>query len=112
MRTPPEFEDRLPALIDAYPRLFKGSVRDPYSYLGPGWFSIVNQLCQVINASLSDAESDQFYVTQIKEKTGFLRFRFACSEAMRPQIRALVRATEDATMTICSDSGKSKEKPI
>lgn len=68
-------DPELQRLIEAHPLLFRGKELDVYSYVVPGWYEILDQLCFDIEATLGSA-CTQFRVRQIKEKFGTLRFYY------------------------------------
>jgi hypothetical protein len=75
---------------------------------GDGWFDIVHKICTEIslylNASINQALRENFYVTQIKEKFGSLRFYVSLSE---PTVDAIIDKYEVLSFDICEECGAS-----
>ena len=85
-----EYEDKLPELIKAYPRLFKGAAPGCYSWVYAGWYQLVDELCRRLNTELSDAEVAQIEIRQIKEKFATLRFYVSAPESIRVRMRMII----------------------
>lgn len=98
--------DGMTAIIDAFPRLFRGELPTIMGWVMPGWNALVRDLLQKIDAELTDAEAAEFRVAQVKEKFGALRFHCDTPESARPRIQPLIRAAEQASETICDRCGK------
>jgi hypothetical protein len=63
-------------MVDTYPRLFHGSTPRSYSFVQPGWRSLVDDLCRRLDGMLTEEQARMFTVRQIKDKLGTLRFYF------------------------------------
>jgi len=68
--TKEEQSRRLEALAERYPELFREIGRP---YVLPGWLTVFEDLCGVIDAALAPAEKGEVYFLQVKEKWGGLR---------------------------------------
>lgn len=92
-------------LIKKYPRLFPNGVCVCGITIGPGWMSIVDQLCEDIMKICGD---DAPQVLQIKEKFGGLRFYVGpCDDDVDKLIDASeIRCSE--TCEECGARGKSR----
>lgn len=96
--------NKLPELIQAYPRLFKGVAPRTMSWVDQEYYQLVNSLLQLINENLDDNEAANFEVLQIKEKFGELRFYFKASENKRPIIAVWVEAARVASSSNSSNT--------
>lgn len=65
--------DPIEALLQAYPRLFRGVRPEVISGLPTGWRKLVATLLSYIDAAVGE-RADDFHVLQIKEEFGRLRF--------------------------------------
>ena len=104
-------------LVKKYPDVFKqmeSSLPMPYYLfgfsIGDGWYDIIERLAAKINFELKgdSALNDLFYVTQIKEKFGGLRFYV--TGATQPIWDAINEAENDsfATCELCGEKGKRR----
>ena len=66
-------DPRIDALVEIYPRLFKGRPPRSWSDLSAGWTEIVRCLFADLDAMLSDRQAASLEITQIKEKLAGLR---------------------------------------
>ncbi len=66
-------------LIDAHPLIFRGQA-PAWSYVMPGWYAIVDQLCFDIEVALGLERCEEIEVRQIKEKFGELCFYYRLGE--------------------------------
>lgn len=101
-------------LVERYPDVFKqmeSSLPMPY-YLfgfecGEGWYDIIERLAAKINFELEEdpALNDLFYVTQVKEKFGGLRFYV--TGATEPIWDAIGEAERESSVTceLCGEEG-------
>lgn len=73
---------RIDALIERFPRIFKGTQSYAWSALPPGWTQLAERLFADIDRVLDDEAARAFEVRQIKEEFGALRvyWRFAKEE--------------------------------
>jgi hypothetical protein len=100
----------LQRLVAAHGPLFRGAFPDIPSYLSPGWYRLVDQLCSDIEASLGDACA-AFRIRQIKEKFGGLRFYYSLQGAndlptgVGNGVRDLVQKAEADSKTLCEQCG-------
>lgn len=69
-----------------------------------GWFDLIDTLCAVITAQVTAGISPPVVATQVKEKTGRLRFGF---RGGIEETRSLVRDAEDKSELICQTCGRS-----
>lgn len=82
---------------------------DPeYNYyfgIGDGWAPLIEKICQVIieEFDANPALEDDFYVSQIKEKFGGLRFY---TSFVTDRISAVIDECEDASYRTCEHCGK------
>lgn len=83
-------ENKLSALILMYPRLFSDMEPRSSSYVCADWYDLIDELCRCIDEELDESELKQFYVLQIKEKFGSLRFYFRSSRKSRLHIERMV----------------------
>ncbi len=97
------------AIIESFPRLFRGEQPMIMGWVMPGWNGLVRDLLQKIDAELTDAEAAEFRVAQVKEKFGALRFYCDAPEAARARIVPFIREAEQASETICDRCGKPGE---
>lgn len=87
-------------LIARHPKLFHGERPRLGIAIGPGWISLVDELCIAIEARLGDNE---FHVVQIKEKCAELRFYLSHP---KPGIFAdIIEAAREKSKTICESCG-------
>ena len=120
--------NKLPELMEAHPRLFRGKPPGVASELPAGWFDIVDVLCSDIDALLG-WEPERLEITQVKEKMGALRFYYSLEgaedmfidihtdrgirtivdkaegPAFMDQIRSLVSTASLRSTTTCQDCG-------
>ena len=75
-------DPKIDALIERFPRLFKGAQPLVWSDLPQGWAELTDRLFADIDRILDDTAAKAFQVLQIKEKFGGLRvsWRFAKEE--------------------------------
>jgi len=113
----------LSSLIAAFPRLFRGKPPTIEDYVGPGWHSLVFDLCSEIDALLTDDEAAGFKIVQIKEKFASLRFyvklrgrwRWAVDPSREVADKAaaidrLIRQAEARSRTTCEVCGEPGEQ--
>ena len=79
----------------------------PYSMFGiecgEGWYSLLDELLTKIEDELKQNPSPNFYVTQIKEKFGGLRFYVSCAS---DKIHDWIHEAERDSTRICECCGK------
>lgn len=68
-----------------------------------GWYNLLDELCSRIEDKL-DKEVDEFFVDQVKEKYGGLRFYVSSATE---EILDLIDEYEEKSYTICESCGKS-----
>ena len=107
-------------LIQKYPRVFKlaynkyfknwdnSEQRGPFSLFGiecdDGWFDLLNNLCEKMETYINSTENpDAYYVVQIKEKWGTLRFYMS---GYSDEIDALVTIAEKSSEITCECCAK------
>jgi hypothetical protein len=96
-----EFQNHLPLLVQAFPRLFKGKEPTTRSEIPEGWYPLMTDLCQQIDAQLSEGKVEDFVVLQIKEKFGSLRFYFQCAPCTRSKLEQLISIAHERSKTTC-----------
>lgn len=98
-----------------YPLLFSGGVLSwsdsalIWSDLPEGWYALADGLCASIEKELTDEQRHGFYVTQIKEKFGTLRFR--CGGTATAKVKKMIAYAEEESASICmecGDAGRSR----
>jgi len=97
-------------LIKKYKFLQK-KIKDPYPYVlfgiecGDGWYKLLDNLSSKIKKELEKDKKlkKNFYVTQIKEKFGGLRFYISYGN---DKIFKLIRKAEDDSFDICESCGE------
>lgn len=97
--------NKLSDLIQAYPRLFKGIQPRSHSQVRVGWYPLIHHLCRQIDALVTEEETQQFEVLQIKDKFGTLRFYFNSSDCLRPDIKNLVETAFQKSLETCDLCG-------
>ena len=70
--------------------------------IGMGWFPLIEDLCKVIKKEIKNNPSD-FYITQIKEKFGGLRFYVSYRNK---KIDEAINKAEEKSFKICEVCGK------
>ncbi|TYC55203.1 hypothetical protein ETQ85_14370 [Zoogloea oleivorans] len=71
---------------------------------GDGWFAIIDELCAFIARRAEETGID-FRVSQVKEKTGSLRFR--CLGHHDELVYDRIEAARERSMAICETCGES-----
>jgi hypothetical protein len=94
-----ELQDKLQTI---FPTFFRNRHSLPSCY--DGWFMIVWDLCQAIQAL---NPSSDFEVIQAKEKFGTLRFYVQCANE---QIYQLIREAEQKSAETCEECGQPGEQ--
>jgi len=94
-------------LVEAHPQMFRGKPPRIWSDLPDGWYSLVDQLCTDIEASLSPEEAKSLKIQQIKEKYAGLRFYFKFG---RHEDRFVDVATEQGIETYSTKAGAGDEQ--
>jgi hypothetical protein len=73
---------------------------------GKGWYDILDRLCtnieQILDRDVKDLKL-HFYITQIKEKFGGLRFYTSCCT---DEIEMFIRAAEKESYKTCEECGR------
>ena len=109
-------------LIQKYPRVFKlaynkyfknwdnSEQRGPFSLFGiecdDGWFDLLNRLCEQVEACINQAEDpDIYYVVQIKEKFGGLRFYMSSYTVELHNLITPFEQEAEMTCEVCGCSG-------
>lgn len=99
-------------LFDDFPEFFKHKENIQESLMafgfecGDGWFDLIYKLCSDIKKMYNCVIPKDFYVVQVKEKFGGLRFyvTFASEE-----VHDLIHVAENESMYICEHCGKKGE---
>ncbi len=111
-------ESKYYTLVEQYPDVFRqeeSSLPFPYYLfgfeIGEGWFKILEVLAAKINFELLENPElkDEFFVTQIKEKFGGLRF-YAMG-ATEEIDNAITEAMDEAWVVceLCGEDGKQRD---
>ena len=75
-----DIEPGLLRLMQAHPLLFRGKPPVVPSYVSPGWYALIDKLCNDLEAVLGPDGCTSLEVLQIKEKFGTLRFYYSLGE--------------------------------
>jgi hypothetical protein len=102
MSSLPTAPSSLNALVARHPKLFAHSSLQ-WSDLPLGWLKLVDTLCSDIETVLPASYLPHFYVTQIKEKYGALRFYY--QGASTALVEALIEFAEEKSETTCMVCG-------
>ena len=109
----------LRALVERFPRLFRGAQPAVWSHVPAGWAGILDTLFSGIDALLDDEQAKCFRVEQIKEKFGTLRLYVSFDRidpagvnlnpaALRSLVDAAVAASE-VTCYVCGAPGEMRK---
>ena len=74
------------ALINDFPRLFKGQAPKAGIWLPDGWVALVRKLLIDLEAMLDDEQASRFRIGQIKSKFGRLRCYWSLEEGARRHV--------------------------
>lgn len=97
-----ESTDRLDAMRDRFPRVFKGAQLPWGLECGPGWDELLVDLLAQLDAILAKHPTLRFRLVQIKEKFGSLRFYVSFDEgteddiAQKDLVKVVFAAIQDA----------------
>jgi hypothetical protein len=99
-----QFSDKMEA---DFPAMFSG--RYGGFAIGPGWYSLIETLCQNIQQHIDQSKGNcpQVIVEQIKEKFGGLRFYYQGGDEF---IHGAVWLAESLSMHICEECGAPAER--
>ncbi len=98
-------KDKFEEYQKRFPNLFKEYPRSGFD-LRPGWEGIVRSLCEVLEHHIAYKPEDQrgrFYVAQVKEKFGTLRFYMA--ESQDDYMSGAIALTEYMSGSLCEECG-------
>ena len=109
--------DPIDKLIQEFPVVFQNMDDSGISSLPTGWYNILHNLCEELTPILNeerskiteDPEQPLFYVHQIKEKFGGLRFYFMMNTEnteLHENIQKLIDIAEDKSYDTCQITGK------
>ena len=97
-------------LCARYPAIFRDRQRTPQETgmcwgfaCGDGWFAIIDELCAFIARRAEETGID-FRASQVKEKTGSLRFR--CLGHRDEAVYAAIEAARERSMITCDICGE------
>lgn len=80
---------------------------------GPGWYSIIESACDLIQQHEKDKEDDSNYFPakfeQVKEKYGGLRMYFSGGDEYVEGVLAMAEAMSYKTCDVCGSPGTSNE---
>ena len=102
-------DDNTMKLFNDFPDFFKHKDNLHASLMGfgfecgNGWFDLVYNLCSDIKKSYNGVIPDSFYVVQVKEKFGGLRFYVT---ATTKEIHDLIHVAENESFYFCEHCGK------
>ena len=103
-------------LCRRYPEIFKDRNGDPVETAmctgfccGEGWFDIIDELCADITASVTAGEAALVVATQVKSKTGLMRFYFKGQFGAEghEQVRELIRLAQQKSERTCEECGQT-----
>jgi abortive infection bacteriophage resistance protein len=111
-----ELSENIDRLIAKYPVVFKHRDKTTYYDLPNGWYELVDNLCAKLSCLLEEelkttpdtSDAPLFYVFQIKEKFGGLRFYFTMNtenENLYKQVQTLIDIAEDSSYSLCQETG-------
>lgn len=102
-------------LCQRYPEIFKDRNGDICETgmsrgfcCGEGWFDIIDGLCAEITACVAAVSVAPVVASQVKSKTGFLRFHFNGefrAEGYAP-VRELIRVAQQKSERTCEECGQ------
>ena len=104
-----ELEDKI---VNDFPGMFKHRDNLKASLMAfgfecnDGWFDLIHNLCRDINAFYNGKIPEQFYVQQVKEKFGGLRFYVSCAPE---EVFNMIHAAEGHSYSICENCGKEHQ---
>ena len=109
--------DPIDKLIQEFPGVFQNMDTEVFSSIPSGWYNILYNLCEELTPILNeerskiteDPEQPLFYVHQIKEKFGGLRFYFMMNTEnteLHENIQKLIDIAEDKSYDTCQITGK------
>lgn len=109
--------DPIDKLIQEFPAVFQNMDNGAISSVPSGWYNILYNLCEELTPILNeerskiteDPEQPLFYVHQIKEKFGGLRFYFMMNTEnteLHENIQKLIDIAEDKSYDTCQITGK------
>ena len=102
-------------LSHRYPDIFRDRHGDPAEtgvcwgfQCGDGWFGIIDALCSEIARRVKAGTMPQVVATQVKEKSGFLRFyiRDHVTRHANPQAHRLIELAQRQAEHTCQQCGK------
>lgn len=95
-------------LFEAYPEIFRErhlpieeSAMSWGLQVGDGWYRLIDDLCRDLK-SMTEAGSPQAVATQVKDKSGRLRFHVRETDASQ---RSLIERAEDLSTRTCDVCG-------
>ena len=104
----PDLDD---LLCQRYPDIFRDRHASPEQTgmcwgfcCGEGWFDIINDLCAEITARVATGEMPPVVATQVKSKTGYLRF-YIKNRVANPQACALIDEAQLRSEFTCEECG-------
>lgn len=109
--------DPIDKLIQEFPAVFQNMDTEVFSSIPSGWYNILYNLCEELTPILNeerskiteDPEQPLFYVHQIKEKFGGLRFYFMMNTEnteLHENIQKIIDIAEDKSYDTCQITGK------
>lgn len=95
--------DKRQEIIDKYPKMFNiGIVWSGFDEL-PGWYELIDNLCNCIQSYVDNNKTTQVTVEQIKEKFGTLRFYASGGDQL---VHGMIWFAESLSENICEKCGK------
>jgi predicted alternative tryptophan synthase beta-subunit len=109
--------DPIDKLIQEFPAVFQNMDTEVFYSIPSGWYNILYNLCEELTPILNeerskiteDPEQPLFYVHQIKEKFGGLRFYFMMNTEnteLHENIQKIIDIAEDKSYDTCQITGK------
>ena len=96
-------------IFGEFPELFKHRYDIKLSLMShgfmhdDGWLGLVHDLCRDIKAELEKEPLENFYIQEVKEKFGGLRFYVSCGTE---RLFKLINEAEKKSYSICEKCGK------
>lgn len=102
-------------LCQRYPELFRDRHGDMAETsmcwgfrCGDGWFGIIDRLCAEIASQVRDGRMPPVVVSQVKEKSGYLRFhiRGGFLRGGNAETHRLIELAQDQALRTCEECGQ------
>ena len=105
-------------LYQRYPEIFRDRHGDPAGTAmcwgfecGDGWFTLLDDLCAAITRQVSAGTTPPVVATQVKEKSGYLRFRIrdGFNREANPEAHRLIVLAQQRSEQTCQACGRELE---